>query len=45
MEALPELSSVAEPRVVAPLVKVTVPLGMVEPDAWVTVAVKVTAWP
>jgi len=43
--ACPEALSVPVPSVVAPSLKVTVPLGVPPPLAGVTVAVKVTAWP
>jgi len=43
--ALPALSRVAVPKVVAPLVKVTFPVGIVDPEPCTTVAVKVTLWP
>ena len=33
------------PSVAPPLVKVTVPVGVVEPEAGLTVAVSVTDWP
>ena len=41
--AWPEALSVPVPKVFAPSLKVTVPVGV--PAAEVTVAVKVTAWP
>ncbi len=44
--ATPELFSVPVPSVVLPLMKVTVPVGVAEPDvADATVAVSVTDWP
>ena len=43
--ARPEPLSVPVPSVVAPSLKVTVPVGVTEPDTWVTVAVNVTLWP
>src|SRR6266481_9061860 len=42
--AIPPLS-VPVPSAVAPSLNVTVPVGMPEPEAGFTVAVKVTAWP
>ena len=43
--AVPEAPSVPLPRVVDPSVKVTVPVGAAEPEAGVTVAVKVRLVP
>src|SRR5689334_9491680 len=39
------VESVPVPRVAVPSLKVTVPVGFTAPDAFVTVAVKVTACP
>jgi hypothetical protein len=43
--ATPLEFSVPVPRLVDPLMKVTVPVGVVVPDCDVTVAVRVTLWP
>ena len=43
--AFPLLLRIAVPRVIEPSMKVTEPVGVPVPDAGLTVAVNVTAWP
>ena len=43
--AVPLALSVAVPRMAAPFMKVTTPVGMVVPDCGETFAVNVTLWP
>ena len=43
--ATPVESSVALPNAVVPLLKVTVPVGRVEPEEAVTAALSSTGWP